>query len=593
MEGGMPTPLVVVLALVVAAPALAIDRPLEGDVLLLRDPAGNPTKRKVKFTAKRDANVDLPLAANPTQVGATLEVMGDGAGDGATGELSLDADKWIGLGNPAGAKGWRYIDPDSTAGIKKIVIKDGNSGGTITISGGKASWPYAVTQPQGTITLRFVVGTDVYCAEFSANALLENTAGTVKGKAAPAPLDCGTPTSCGDGAVQVPEECDDGDTDSGDGCSATCQLENTSALCAGVSSVSGSGLDAVLVASGLDQPIHVTAPRLDTRRIFITEQPGTIRIMRDGVLLPTPFLDIEGRVRNTGNEQGLFSVAFHPDYETNGLFYVNYTREPDGATVVSSFEVTGNPEIADEDSEDILRVIPQDFENHNGGQIAFDAAGFLYVGMGDGGSGGDPNERAQDDGELLGKMLRIDVDALTPDPLDEIFAKGLRNPFRFSFDRANGDLYIGDVGQNAIEEIDYQAAPLAADVNWGWDVFEGNACFDPPPHYDSCAEATPDVTFPVLTYTHSAGCSVAGGFVYRGCAMPDVRGRYFYSDFCSAWIRSITVTGGVASGVTDHTSDLESTGVSIDLVTSFGEDARGEIYICDRGGEVFRIVHDD
>jgi glucose/arabinose dehydrogenase len=213
--------------------------------------------------------------------------------------------------------------------------------------------------------------------------------------------------------------------------------------------------------------------------------------------------------------------------------------------------------------------------------------------MGDGGSGGDPNERAQDDGQLLGKMLRIDVGALAPDPLDEIFAKGLRNPFRFSFDRANGDLYIGDVGQNAIEEIDFQAAPLAAGVNWGWDVFEGDDCFDPEPHFDTCEDAEPLVTPPVHTYTHGQGCSVAGGFVYRGCAMPDVRGRYFFSDFCSAWIRSLTVTGGVASGPTDHTSDLESTGVSIDLVTSFGEDARGEIYICDRGGEVFKIVHDD
>jgi glucose/arabinose dehydrogenase len=271
---------------------------------------------------------------------------------------------------------------------------------------------------------------------------------------------------------------------------------------------------------------------------------------------------------------------------------VNYTREPDGATVVSSFEVTGDPEVADEDSEDILRVIQQDFSNHNGGQIAFDQNGFLFVGMGDGGSGGDPLERAQDDGQLLGKMLRIDVDALEPDPLDEIFAKGLRNPFRFSFDRANGDLYIGDVGQNAIEELDYQAAPLAAGVNWGWDVFEGNACFDPAPHYATCSEAMPDMTFPVHTYTHSQGCSITGGFVYRGCAMPDVRGRYFFSDFCSAWIRSLTVTGGVASGTTDHTADLESTGVSIDQVTSFGEDARGELYICDRGGEVFRIVPD-
>jgi len=586
----MRTPLVVVLAVALAAPAAALDRPLGGDMLLLRDPAGAPTKRKVKFTAKRDPNVAVPLASDPTNAGAVLEITGGGVGDGATGPLALHPDDWIALGNPPGSKGYRYLDRDATVGVKTIVLKGGNAGGTLTISGGKATWPYAVTQPQGAISVKLVIGSDVYCAEF--DALLENVPGTVKAKNAPAPANCGTPTSCGNGTLEDLEECDDGDTTSGDGCSATCELENTSAICAGVPTEAGTGLDAVRIATGLDQPVHVTAPPLDPRRVFVTEQPGNVRVVRDGALLPTPFLNIQGRVRDSGNEQGLLSIAFHPDYETNGFFYVNYTREPDGATVVSRFEVTADPDVADADSESILRVIPQDFANHNGGQIAFDADGWLFVGMGDGGSGGDPNERAQDDDQLLGKMLRIDVDAPAPDPFDEVFAKGLRNPFRFSFDRATNDLYIGDVGQNSIEEIDYQAAPLVAGRNWGWDVFEGNACFDPEPHYETCAEAAPEMTFPILTYTHGQGCSIAGGYVYRGCAMPDLRGRYFYSDFCSAWIRSITVTGGVASGVTDHTSDLESEGATIDLVTSFGEDARGEIYVCDRGGELYKIVHD-
>ncbi len=415
------------------------------------------------------------------------------------------------------------------------------------------------------------------------------------------------PGPCGDGIVEGSEECDDGDTDDGDGCSATCQLENTSAICAGVPTAGGTDLDSVLVASGLASPVHLTAPPLDPNRLFIVEQPGRIRIIKNGSLLATPFLAIEGPVGSGGSEQGLLGLAFHPDYETNGRFFVDYTNNA-GDTVIARYEVSGDPDDADEGSEEILLTIDQPFANHNGGQLAFGPDGFLYVGMGDGGSGGDPFEAGQDDGTLLAKLLRLDVDvdtapfyAVPPtnpdagagDPLGLIWAKGLRNPWRFSFDRANGDLYTGDVGQSAREEVDYQPGTSGGGENYGWNVFEGNLCSDPEPDFLDCP-ADPEgagFTMPILEYDHGEGCSITGGFVYRGCAMPDLHGTYFYGDYCTAFVRTFTVVGGVAQDEDDRTADVApGGGLSIDNISSFGEDARGEVYVVDHDGDVFRIV---
>ena len=359
-----------------------------------------------------------------------------------------------------------------------------------------------------------------------------------------------------------------------------------------------------LVAGGLDAPTHISAPRLDPNRLFIVEQPGRIRLVKNGILLSQPFLDIQSRVSCCG-ERGLLSVAFHPDYENNGRFFVDYTNN-NGDTVIARYELSGDPDVAPASSEKILLTIAQPFSNHNGGQLAFGPDGYLYVGMGDGGSGGDPLDNGQSDSTLLAKILRLDVDVDTPpyyaapasnpfvgpgDPLDEIWAKGVRNPWRFSFDRATGDLYIGDVGQNQWEEIDFQPAASTGGENYGWDIFEGNHCFDPQPFFSDCPSPPTGFTPPIYEYDHTNGCAVTGGFVYRGCRMPDLRGTYFFSDYCSAFVRTFSYAGGMVLNEQDRTSDVvPGNGLSIGSVTSFGEDARGELYIADQDGEVFEIV---
>ncbi|MDX2167599.1 MAG: PQQ-dependent sugar dehydrogenase [Deltaproteobacteria bacterium] len=410
---------------------------------------------------------------------------------------------------------------------------------------------------------------------------------------------------CGDGVALAPEECDDGNAASGDGCSASCQLEDVGALCAGVASSSGTTLDAVLVASGLSQPVHIAAPPLDPNRLFIVEKTGAIRIVKNGALLPTPFLSLAGRV-SSGAEQGLLSVAFHPLYEANRRLFVNYT-DGRGNTVVARYTASAvNPDVVDPSSERILLIVNQPFPNHNGGQLAFGADGRLYVGMGDGGGNDDPFDQAQNDFSLLGKLLRLDVDVEVPPfyavPPDNpnpgagplfglIWAKGTRNPWRFSFDRLSGELYMGDVGQNQFEEIDVVPAPAAGGANFGWDVFEANACYEPLPLFADCPVPPTGFTFPVLEYDHGQGCAVTGGFVYRGCALPDLHGTYFYGDYCSAFVRSFALAGGIATALQDHTADLApSGGLAINQISSFGEDARGELYIADQGGEVYKIV---
>jgi cysteine-rich repeat protein len=585
-----------VLALALAGLAAAADHPIGGDALVLRDPPA-PHARVMRFRARRDPGIDPRLAGDPRALGASLEVAGSGPEDGSTGPIVLDPSRWSGLGRPPGSKGWRYLDRERQDGVERVVFRSGRRGGTLAARGGGDAWPYRIARPQGAIDVRFRVGAEVYCAKFTSFA--RNRAGRVSARGAAPPTDCspGLPAACGDGIATLREECDDGNTTDGDGCSATCTLESTSAVCAGVPTVGGTALRAVAIAVELESPVHVTAPPLDPNRLFVVEQPGRIRLLEDGTLRATPFLDIGAKVLS-GDERGLLSVAFHPDFERNGFFYVNYTRVPDGATVVARYHADAGAAQADPASEHVLFTVAQPFANHNGGLDVFGPDGSLYVGMGDGGSAGDPQNNAQNDGSRLGKLLRVDLASETP----EIFAKGLRNPWRFSFDRLTGDLYIGDVGQDHWEEVDVQPAPLAPGANYGWRIMEGRHCFAPASGCDPSG-----LVIPVLEYCHEQddpacaghprGCSVTGGFVYRGCRMPALRGRYFYGDYCAAFIRSFAgVSGGEAQDVRDHTRELApGGGRAIDAVSSFGEDARGELYVVDYGsggqtGEVYAIV---
>ena len=325
----------------------------------------------------------------------------------------------------------------------------------------------------------------------------------------------------------------------------------------------------VRIASGLDGPLHLAAPRSEPNRLYVVEQPGRIRIIENGRLLDEPFLDIDARVRS-GGEQGLLSVAFHPNYAKNRRFYVNYT-DNDGHTNVVEYRSDGrraNPSTARR-----LLFVRQPYSNHNGGQVAFGPDGRLYVGMGDGGAGGDPENRAQSMRSLLGKLLSINVATKGV----KIEALGLRNPWRFSFDRANWNLWIADVGQNAFEEIDFTPrAQLRLLLNYGWDAFEGRSRFE------SKNPSRGRLVFPVATYGRSNGCSVSGGFVYRGSSVPAARGRYFYGDFCSGIVWSLTRSSGKAR--------VRREPFQVDSLASFGEDARGELYLVSLEGSVYRLA---
>ena len=340
------------------------------------------------------------------------------------------------------------------------------------------------------------------------------------------------------------------------------------------------------VLSGLSTPLYVAQPRDGTRRLFVVEQPGRIKVLPPDGGGPTVFLDITDRVL-AGGERGLLGLAFHPRFSSNGRFFVNYTRQPDGATVIAAFRVGGDRSLADPASEAQLLVVPQPFENHNGGMVEFGPDGLLYIALGDGGSGNDPGNRAQNPDELLGKVLRIDVDrsaggrpyaAPGSNPFagsgqgrDEIFALGFRNPFRFSFDRATGDLWLGDVGQNAVEEVDV----VTVGGNYGWRVFEGSRCTNLGPA--SCA--TPGFSPPVAEYRRSGGrCAVTGGYVYRGRAGTLPAGAYVFGDFCSGEIFLLD-DGGLRV--------LLDTPLAL---ASFGEDEAGELYVVDLGGTVHRLI---
>lgn len=348
-----------------------------------------------------------------------------------------------------------------------------------------------------------------------------------------------------------------------------------------------------LVAEGFASPTHVTAAGDGSGRLFVVEQAGRIWVLRDGVPTAEPFLDIIPLVGSRGNEQGLLSVAFHPAFAKNGSFFVNYTNR-DGDTVVARYSVSAdNPDRADHESATVLLTVDQPAPNHNGGLLKFGPDGYLYIGMGDGGAAGDPWGNGQSLDTLLGKLLRIDVDGGDPyaippdnpfvgqdDARPEIWAYGLRNPWRFSFDRATGDLFIADVGQNAQEEINFRPASSRGGENYGWDIMEGTACYDA----RTCDQT--QLILPVATYGHSGaegGCSVTGGYVYRGAAFPQLEGVYLYADFCSGnlW----TLRPPFADGDNVLISKLEI------RVSSFGEDEAGELYLTDRsGGGLYRLV---
>jgi len=341
-------------------------------------------------------------------------------------------------------------------------------------------------------------------------------------------------------------------------------------------------------------PVDIT--HAGDNRLFVAEKGGLIRIVQsDGSVMPTPFLDVGGLVSG-GGERGLLGLAFHPDYAINGYFYVNYTNLA-GDTVVARYQVGGDPNVANPASASIVLTIDQPFSNHNGGDLAFGPDGYLYIGLGDGGSGCDPNANAQNTGELLGKMLRIDVDSSEPYAIppsnpffgsptvrEEIWSLGLRNPWRFAFDRATGDLYVADVGQGSREEIDFQATGSDGGENYGWRCYEGNLfnpCGDP------CSPAGGHVP-PVHEYSHASGrCSVTGGFVYRGSSSPSLDGEYFFADYCSDEFWSLHTANGGASW------NLTSYGVLVTNLapTTFGEDVAGEVYVGGAGSStIYRIV---
>jgi glucose/arabinose dehydrogenase len=346
------------------------------------------------------------------------------------------------------------------------------------------------------------------------------------------------------------------------------------------------------VVNGLSSPLHLTAPAGDAR-LFIVERPGRIRIVRNGFLLATPFLDISSRV-STAGEGGLLSMAFDPQYASNGFFFIYFT-DPSGDVAVERFQVSsGNADVANPEALRIITIAHRTFTNHKGGLVAFGPDGYLYLAPGDGGGGGDSLGNGQNLGALLGKLLRIDVGnasasapyAIPPqNPFvgqanrrPEIWAYGLRNPWRYAFDAPTGLLYIADVGQSLIEEVDVVAAS-AAGLNYGWNITEGSQC------YASNLCDKQGITMPVLEYFHDANsCSISGGRVYRGSAIPELRGRYFYSDYCGGWVRSFLFAGGAATQMVDW-------GIAgIGPVLSFGEDAQGELYLLAASGQVFRIV---
>lgn len=359
--------------------------------------------------------------------------------------------------------------------------------------------------------------------------------------------------------------------------------------------IAGTDITLQEIVRGLVDPLLLTAPA-DDERLFVVEQPGKIRIIEENTLVPTPFLDIQDIVRDNSNEQGLLGLTFHPNYASNGKFYVNYTASsPQGATVVAEYTVSADANVANTAGR-ILVSFAQPFSNHNGGMLAFGPDGYLYIGTGDGGSGDDPQNNGQNLDTLLGKLLRIDVNSGDPyaipadNPfvagggLPEIWAYGLRNPWRFSFDRLNGDIYIADVGQGTLEEVNVESKD-AAGLNYGWKIAEGKQCRGGGNNCDMTG-----LTPPVHDYGRDDGQSITGGYVYRGECMPDVQGMYFFGDYVTERIWTFNYQGdGAIANHTDRTAVIDPNS-DIDGLTSFGEDAFGELYVISRDGKVFKLI---
>jgi glucose/arabinose dehydrogenase len=341
------------------------------------------------------------------------------------------------------------------------------------------------------------------------------------------------------------------------------------------------------VSTGLSSPVFLTQP-LNDGRIFVVEQAGRIRVVRNGTLQTTPFLDITSRVLS-GGERGLLSIAFHPDYATNHFFYVYFTTQTNGDIRIERFTTTANPEVADPASSKLILTIPHSSaDNHNGGLLSFGPDGMLYAGVGDGGGGGDQFHNSQNFNTLLAALLRLDVDHGDPYaiPADnpfvnqtgkrgEIWAKGLRNPWRYAFDPTTGLLYIADVGQGAHEEVDVVADDRAG-VNYGWNIMEGFSCYNA----STCDQT--GFEQPIIDYPHNPACSITGGYVYRGSDIPDIRGHYFYSDYCAGFLKSFRFSNGAAVDQTDWRLTNGS-------VTSFGVDFGGELYMIS-GNTVLKLA---
>lgn len=353
-------------------------------------------------------------------------------------------------------------------------------------------------------------------------------------------------------------------------------------------------VELVEYASGFNDPVAIR--NAGDNRLFIVEQTGVIKIIdSNGNTLSTPFIDITNIVNSGASEQGLLGLAFHPDYLSNGYFFVNYTGAGDSTFISRFSRSSGNQNTADPLSELNLLAIRQPYKNHNGGDIAFGPDGYLYVGMGDGGSGGDPQNYAQNNLSMLGKMLRIDVDIASPygiplsNPfvgnssyLPEIWATGLRNPWRFSFDRQTGDLWIGDVGQNSWEEINTQLQSSGGGENYGWRCYEAEDVYNL-----SLCDTSLNFQYPVHKYPNTGflnDCSVTGGYVYRGSDFPVLNGHYFYADYCSNKLWSIADSAGT-------TKEYFHGNFSGNNFSSFGEDYRGELYVAGlSSGKIFRIT---
>lgn len=371
----------------------------------------------------------------------------------------------------------------------------------------------------------------------------------------------------------------------------------------------GGGLSLALqpFASGLSQPVSLASAGDD--RLFAVQRTGIIRVVQaNGSVLPTPFLNITDRVDSSSSEEGLLGLTFHPDYAENGYFYVNYTNTANGTrrTRISRFSVTADPNVADPNSENILLTVTQPDWNHNAGDIHFGPDGYLYIPLGDGGGGGDTSNNAQNPMLLLGKVTRIDVDDLNgnapdcvgvgsgdysvpagnpfvgnPNYCDEIWAIGMRNPWRSSFDSLTGDFYMGDVGQGAWEEIDYQPAGTGAGLNYGWRCYEGNHAYN-----TSGCGPIGNYIFPIAEFSHTAGhCSVIGGYVYRGSQYPNMVGRYLATDYCTGYFWDIVSDGQGGWNVTTHTN-LATFGF-----VAFGQAANGELYVVNNSnGQIYHLI---